>query len=192
MMLLTRGGQVRRALMTLLVWSAATGARAHHSPALYDLQKTVTLTGNIVKYEWGNPHVYMFIRSTTDTSGAPWQVETGSPTMMERAGWFKDSLRVNDQVVVEVNPARNSAQRVALLSSLRKADGSLAYSRGTLAPAARSNPVAASSLTGNWLPTSPAFARFVGPPSQWPLTEKGKAALTTYTDAKKTFRTAFR
>ena len=150
---------MRRVLLTVLVLSAASGAGAHHSPALYDLQKTITLTGSVVKYEWGNPHVYIFIRSTTDAGDAPWQVETGSPTMMERAGWFKDSLRVNDRVLVEVNPARNSAQRVALLSTLNKADGSFAYQRGALTPAARSNPVAASSLTGNWLPTTPAFAR---------------------------------
>ena len=141
---------MRRALLTLLGISLATGAAAHHSPALYDLQKTITLTGTVVQYEWSNPHVYIFIRSATDASGALWQVETGSPTMMERGGWFKDSLRVNDQVVVEVNPARNSTQRVGLLGSLKKVDGSFAYSRGALAPAARSNPVAApaSQVTG--------------------------------------------
>jgi len=175
---------MRCVLLTLLVLSAPTGAPAHHSPALYDLQKTITVTGSVVKYEWSNPHVFIFIRSASDPGGALWEVETGSPTMMERAGWFKDSLRVNDQVVVEVNPARNSAPRVALLSSLRKADGSLAYSRGALAPAARPNPAVASSLTGNWLPTTPAFARFVGPASEWPLTDKGKAVLPTYTDSK--------
>ena len=175
---------MRRALLILLGLSVATAAGAHHSPALYDLQKTVTLTGTVVRYEWGNPHVYIFIRPTSDASGGPWQVETGSPTMMERAGWLKDSLRVSDQVVVEVNPTRNSAHRVALLGSLKKVDGSFAYSRGALTPAARSNPVAASSLTGNWLPTTPAFTRFVGPPTEWPLTGKGKAALTTYTDSK--------
>ena len=175
---------MRRALLPLLVLLVTAVAQAHHSPALYDLQKTITLTGSVVKYEWSNPHVYIFIRPAADASGGPWEVETGSPTMMERTGWFKDSLRVNDQVVVEVNPARNSAQRVALLGSLKKMDGSFAYSRGALTPAARPNPVAASSLTGNWLPTTPAFARFVGPPSEWPLTDKGKAALATYTDSK--------
>lgn len=71
-----------------------------------------------------------------------------------------------------------------MLSTLKKADASFAYQRGALTPAARSNPVAASRLTGNRLPTSAAFARFVGPSSEWPLTDKAKAALTTYTDAK--------
>jgi hypothetical protein len=175
---------MRRTLLTLLVLSAATGALAHHSPALYDLQKTITLPGSVVKYEWSNPHVYIFIRSAANDGDLVWEVETGSPTMMERAGWFKDSLRVNDQVVVQVNPAKNPARRTALLSSLQKADGSFAYQRGTLAPAARPNPVAASSLTGNWLPTTPAFVRFIGSPAEWPLTDKGRAAVTAHTDSE--------
>jgi hypothetical protein len=65
--------------------------------------KTITLAGNVIRYEWSNPHVYIFIRST-DAGGDTWEVEAGSPTMVERAGWFKDSLRVNDRIVVQVNP----------------------------------------------------------------------------------------
>jgi len=170
--------------LTLLGLSFATGAGAHHSPALYDLQKAIRLTGSVVKYEWSNPHVYIFIRSTADADDGIWEVETGSPTMMERTGWFKDSLRVNDRVVVEVNPARSPARRVALLRSLQKADGSFAYQLGNFTPAARSNPVAASSLTGNWLPTTPAFLRFIGSPAEWPLTDRGQAATTNHTDSK--------
>jgi hypothetical protein len=104
--------------------------------------------------------------------------------MMERTGWFKDSLRVNDRVAIQVNPARNQARRVALLRSLQKADGSFAYQLGNFTPAVRSNPVAASSLTGNWLPTTPAFLRFIASPAEWPLTDKGRAATTNYTDSK--------
>lgn len=175
---------MRLALLTLLGLSFATGAGAHHSPALYDLQKTITLDGSVVKYEWSNPHVYIFIRSTADADDGIWEVETGSPTMMERTGFFKDSLRVNDRVVVQVNPARSQARRVALLRSLQKADGSFAYQPGNFTPAARSNPVVASSLTGNWLPTTPAFLRFIGSPAEWPLTDKGRATTTNHTDSK--------
>ena len=183
MLQLMRGVWTRRAALTLLFAFVAADAGAHHSPAGYDLQKTITLAGNVIRYEWSNPHVYIFIRST-DPGGDAWEVEAGSPTMVERAGWFKDSLRVNDRVVVQVNPARNTARRAALLVSLHKADGSLTYQRGTLAPAAQPNPVAASGLTGNWLPSTPSFTRFLGSPAEWPLTSKGRASVTTHTDAK--------
>lgn len=65
---------MRRALLTLLVLSVATGAGAHHSPALYDLQKTITLAGRVVKYEWSNPHVYILIR----VGGRRWRRRLGS------------------------------------------------------------------------------------------------------------------
>ena len=77
---------MRGAVLTLLAVAVAGAASAHHSPALYDLQKTLTITGSVVKYEWGNPHVYLFVRSATDTFGRPWGNRNGSPTMMERAG----------------------------------------------------------------------------------------------------------
>jgi hypothetical protein len=174
---------MRPATLTLLCLFVAAGAGAHHSPAGYDLQKTITLAGSVMRFEWSNPHVYVFIRSAAD-GGDLWEVEAGSPTMLERAGWFKDSLRVNDQVAVQVNPAKNAARRAALLISLQKADGSFTHKRGALVSAAPPKAVAATGLTGNWLPTTPAFVRFIGSPAEWPLTDKGRASLTTHTDSK--------
>jgi hypothetical protein len=55
-------GRMRRAFLTVLGLSVATGAGAHDSPALYDLQKTITLAGSVVKYEWSIPHVYILGR----------------------------------------------------------------------------------------------------------------------------------
>jgi hypothetical protein len=34
------------------------------------------------------------------------------------------------------------------------------------------------------LPTTPAFLRFIASPAEWPLTDKGRAATTNYTDSK--------
>lgn len=174
-----------RVVLAVVALSIATVAGAHHSPAIYDLQRTMRLVGSVVRYEWGNPHVYIHIRSVTDAGGVVWEIETGSPTMMERAGWSSDSLRVNEQVIVQVNPARNPARRAALLSSLQKADAAFSYQRGApLGSALPPNPVAATSLAGNWLPATPAFLRFVGASGQWPLTDKARTALASHTDSK--------
>lgn len=175
-----------RVLLIALTLALTTAANAHHSPAIYDAERTITLVGTVVDYEWGNPHVYVHIRITNDHGGEEvWEVEAGSPTMMERTGWFRDALRINDRVTVEANPARNAARRVAWLSSLQKADASMSYRRGApLVSALPPNPVAATGVSGNWLPTAPAFIRFVGPPAEWPLTEKARAALAAHTDSQ--------
>ena len=159
-------------------------ANAHHSPARYDVQRTVTLSGSVTAYEWGNPHVYIHVRDAAD-AGSVWEIEAGSPTVMERAGWSRDSLREGDQVIVEVNPARNPDRSVALLRGLRTGDGRFTHvSGGALPSSLPSNPVAATSLSGNWLPMAPAFFGFVGPPADWPLTDRALAAFATHTDAR--------
>src|SRR5688572_21790519 len=83
-------------------------ALAHHSAAMFDSTTTVTLEGNIERYEWANPHVYIHLASSTGT----WLVEAGSPSMMQRVGWTPDSFAVGDAVSIDVNPARNGRQMV--------------------------------------------------------------------------------
>jgi hypothetical protein len=141
------------------------------------------MSGTVAEYEWGNPHVYIHLSVAGDAT-SPWEIEAGSPTVMERAGWARDSLRTGDQVIVEVNPARNPERTVALLRALRTTDGRFTHvSGGALPSPVPSNPVAAASLSGNWLPLAPAFVGFLGQSTDWPLTDKGRAALVVHTDA---------
>ena len=65
--------------------SCAPTAFAHHSAAMFDATKTITLEGSIERYEWANPHVYIHLASSSGT----WVVEAGSPSMMERVGWTR-------------------------------------------------------------------------------------------------------
>jgi hypothetical protein len=164
----------------------AAPASAHHSPAIFALDRTVTLEGRVLAYEWTNPHVYIRLMAETgDGQQAVWEVEGGSPTMMERSGMFADTLRAGDRVVVQANPARNAARRMVLLSSLQKAGDGAPMTRDVLnTPAAPSAPLPADSLSGNWLPATPAFLQFVGPLSGWPLTDKAKAAAASFDDAE--------
>ena len=48
--------------LALLLLVAPT-AFAHHSTAMFDFTKTVTLEGSIERYEWANPHVYIRLAS---------------------------------------------------------------------------------------------------------------------------------
>lgn len=164
----------------------ATSAGAHHSPALYDVQKTLTLVGSVVRYQWGNPHAYVYMTvEGSDGAGALWEVEAGSPTMMELSGWSADTLQAGDRISAEVSPARNPARRAGLLLSLQRADGTVLL-RPIGAPLSTAQPaaVAAASLAGNWLPATREFVRFVGPLEGWPLTEPARAALASHVDAQ--------
>jgi hypothetical protein len=52
-------------ISTLLV----SPVRAHHSPAAYDSGQVVAFEGNVLRFEWKNPHVYIVIEDIARSSG---------------------------------------------------------------------------------------------------------------------------
>lgn len=81
---------------------------AHHGTSRYDLDKTITLSGTVTGFDWGNPHclVHMDVK---DTGGQiqHWTLELASPFTMSHEGWKKDSLKAGDEIVADTHPARN-------------------------------------------------------------------------------------
>ena len=165
---------MRTAAFTLCV-SLAPTALAHHSAAIFDATKTITLEGSIERYEWANPHVYIHLASSSGT----WLVEAGSPSMMQRVGWTPDSFAVGDVVSIDVNPGRNAERRMVRGLVVRPRGGAPLPFRGQAPAAAQSPaPAPAAGLDGNWLPRpQPVFVAFVGEPTAWSLTPKGVEAL---------------
>ena len=41
--------------------AVASPTWAHHSAAAFDATKTVSLEGVVTRYEWANPHVYLWL-----------------------------------------------------------------------------------------------------------------------------------
>jgi uncharacterized protein DUF6152 len=101
----------------------AVPARGHHSFAMFDTTKRVTLSGTVTAFEWTNPHAYIEL-DVTDEKGTVkhWSIELGSPSILMQGGWkFKD-LKYGDKVTAIVNPLKNG-DAGALLSSITMPDG---------------------------------------------------------------------
>lgn len=157
---------------------------AHHSPNMYDRQKTVAVRGVVTEYQWANPHVYVHIEAPSDTGElATWVLENGPTTMMKRRGWTADSYAPGDRVIAHGFPIREPRQHMILITSIEKEDAVL-YSREGMEEALGSGaPVAeASSLSGVWAVPLTQNSRF-SDPSSWPLTAKGADAAASYDDA---------
>jgi len=84
-------------------------AQAHHSFAMFDQSKVVTLRGAVKEFRWVNPHVSLFVQTDAAGGSAPelWGVELTSPGNLTRLGWSRKSLKPGDKVVVDVNPLRD-------------------------------------------------------------------------------------
>ena len=95
--------------LSLLAAASVVPAAAHHSFAMFDQTKIVTLRGAVKEFRWVNPHVSLFVQTEAVGGGASelWGVELTSPGNLTRLGWSRKVLKPGDKVVVEVNPLRD-------------------------------------------------------------------------------------
>jgi hypothetical protein len=84
-------------------------ALAHHSFAMFDFSKSVTLQGVVKEFRWTNPHVVLIV--TAPASGAEpeqdWTLELTSPGNLTRIGWSRHSFNPGDRVEFSFNPLRD-------------------------------------------------------------------------------------
>jgi hypothetical protein len=93
-------------LFALLTVSAAV--HAHHSPAVFDRTREITLVGVVTEFRWGNPHCWIHL-DVADASGATaaWSVEMNPASLLARNGWTSKTIKTGDTVEVRVHPLRN-------------------------------------------------------------------------------------
>jgi hypothetical protein len=118
----------RALVLALAVASATAGAAAaHHSFAMYDATKTVTVTGTVKEFQWTNPHAILWLYADPpkgEGAGELWSFELStSPGPLTRMGWNKHSLSPGDKVAVEMNPLRDGQHGGSLKKATLTATG---------------------------------------------------------------------
>jgi uncharacterized protein DUF6152 len=103
--------------------AVASSAWAHHSFAMFDLDKEVTLEGAVKDVQWANPHVWLEVDVADKNGGTTkWSFEMGTTGMLTRAGWKSSTLKAGDKVKVVCNPLR-SGEPSGRLVTVTLADG---------------------------------------------------------------------
>jgi hypothetical protein len=99
-------------------------ASAHHSAAMFDYPKVLTLAGTVREFQFNNPHCYIQLLVTDATGGVTeWSIEMGAPTHLFRAGWKPNTLKVGDKISVTLTPLRNGGNGGEFKSAVRSDTG---------------------------------------------------------------------
>lgn len=103
----------RNALIGAVLATCGTGAAlAHHSfAAEFDRNQPILLEGEVVKFEWVNPHSWIHIDVPRNGQVERWRVEGGAPSALLRRGWNRNSLPAGTKISVQAFRSRDGDTR---------------------------------------------------------------------------------
>ncbi len=105
------------ALIVIVGMLMATSALAHHSFAMFDQSKKITLQGTVKEFRWTNPHVFIQVLVKNDSGGEDdWSIEMTSPEHLARAGWLPGTLHPGDKVTLVIHPMHDNVKGGQYLS----------------------------------------------------------------------------
>jgi hypothetical protein len=109
---------------------AATPAMAHHSGAMFDHSKEVTLKGVIKTVQLTNPHSWFQVMVADDAGKTvEWSVEAQAPTVLVRGGINRASFKPGDAVTVRAHPLKDGRPGADLIT-ITTAKGEVLPRRG--------------------------------------------------------------
>ncbi len=111
-------------------------ATAHHSYAMFDRTKNLSLTGTVKQFKWSNPHAWMEVYVPNTQGGTDlWGIEMNSPNNLARMGFRSNMVKPGDKVTVVIHPLRSGEKGGTFLSVTLPDGQKLSDSPKTLAAA---------------------------------------------------------
>ncbi len=110
-------------LVASAVLLVTPAAEAHHSFTMFDQTKTISLEGTVTRFEWTNPHSFVFMNVVNDKGETvEWGLEGMSPNYLGRRGWNRHTLEPGDKITAVTNPLKDGTPGGILLR-FTKEDG---------------------------------------------------------------------
>ena len=115
----------RRVLFTLAIGVvlssalATTPASAHHSTSMYDMANPVTVTGVVKRFEWTNPHAFVYLEVKDEKGNVvEWEVEMMSLNHLRGYGWTRNTVKPGEVISCTGGAAKSGAP--SMISSYMK------------------------------------------------------------------------
>ena len=110
----------------------ATSLSAHHSFALFDMEKDAEYVGVITTWKWQNPHVHFIVNVKPGSNVNPesvgtWDVEAASVNILSKQGWTRATYKPGDPVRLVGHPMKDGTKGISLFYVVMP-DGTRMYS----------------------------------------------------------------
>ena len=116
---------LKRLLLAVSLAAAVSTLQAHHSAAMFDMSKTVTLQGTVKEFQYTNPHSWLQVLvADSDGKTVEWGFETEGPSTLLRVGIKLKTFQPGDKVTIVAHPMRDGRPAGAWISAT-KADGTV-------------------------------------------------------------------
>jgi hypothetical protein len=99
---------------------------AHHSAAMFDEKKTVTVEGTVKEFQFTNPHSWLLV-DVKDKSGkvTTWGFEAEGPSTLSRAGIRPSELPVGSKLKISGHPMKDGRPAAIWVNAVRLSDGKM-------------------------------------------------------------------
>jgi hypothetical protein len=108
-------------LKTRFFWAAigctlAMSATAHHSGAMFDRSKTVTLQGTVKDFQFTNPHVWILLLvPEKDGKVVEWDIEASAPARLVKWGISGETVHNGDKITLNMHPLKDGRKGGSLV-----------------------------------------------------------------------------
>ena len=102
---------------------ASATALAHHSAAMFEEKKTITVEGVVKEFQFTNPHSWLLV-DVKDKSGktTTWGFEAEGPSTLQRAGIRPSEFPVGTKLTITGRPMKDG-RPAAIWEYAVRADG---------------------------------------------------------------------
>ena len=95
-------------LLAALLGGVTAPATAHHSFAMFEKKKVVTIEGVVKQFAWTNPHVIIDVNVPDEQGGTTrYRIESASINILMHQGWKKSAIKPGDRVTIVFSPLKN-------------------------------------------------------------------------------------
>ena len=118
-----RNAWVTALLSAGVVAVIAVPSLAHHSGAMFEREKTITVEGVVKEFQYTNPHSWLLVDVTgKDGKVTTWGFEAEGPTTLQRAGIRPSDLKPGTKLTITGRPMKDGTPAAAWVNAVR-ADG---------------------------------------------------------------------